>query len=82
MNSLEFGSGRGSPRASPIDVLTARAEARAYLWAVGELDMVDAVDVLEEYARRAGLIREIGQDAVQAIIAGAFEAFHREICDA
>jgi hypothetical protein len=47
-------------------------EARAHLYAVGELDL--AVDVLQEHAVRHSLVAEIGKDAVQAIIV---EAFHR-----
>jgi hypothetical protein len=48
-------------------------EARAHLYAIGELDLHDAVDVLQERAMRHGLVAEIGQATVQAIIA---EAFH------
>jgi hypothetical protein len=62
-----------------IDVLAARVAARAYLWAVvGEYDdMADVVDALEDYAHKSGLVREIGQDAVQAIIAQEFEPYRR-----
>jgi hypothetical protein len=44
------------------------------LWAAGELSLHDAVDVLQADAVRDGLVAEIGQDAVQAIMAKAFEA--------
>jgi hypothetical protein len=63
---------KGCPTA--LDMFWARCEARAHLYAVGELDLHDAVDVLQERAVRHGLVAEIGQDAVQAIIV---EAFHR-----
>jgi hypothetical protein len=49
-------------------------EVRAHFYAVGELDLHDAVDVLREHAMRHGLVAEIGQDAVRVIIV---EAFHR-----
>jgi hypothetical protein len=59
-------------------VLAARAEARAYLYAIGDLEMAEAVDELESYAHRSGLVREIGEDAVQALIAQAFGPYARE----
>ena len=59
-------------------MLAARAEARAYLYAIGDLEIAEAVDELEAYAHRSGLVREIGQDAVQAVIAQAFEHYQRE----
>jgi hypothetical protein len=59
-----------------LDVFWARCEARAHLYAVGELDLHDAVDVLQEHAVRHGLVDEIGQDAVQAIIVETF----RRVC--
>jgi hypothetical protein len=47
-------------------------EARAYLWAACEFDLHEAVDVLQADAVASGLVAEIGQDAVQAIMAEAF----------
>jgi hypothetical protein len=58
----------------PIEVFRARASARALLWRVGEFSLHDAVDVLQADAMRDGLVDEIGQDAVQEIMA---DAFHR-----
>jgi len=63
---------------APLDVLTTRAWARAYLWANGEMEMAEAVDALEEYAHTSGLVRKLGQDAVQAIIAAAFDPYQQE----
>lgn len=64
--------------AAPIDVLAARAAARAYLYGIGEYDSIaDAVDALEDYAHKSGLVRQIGQDAVQAVIAQAFDPYRR-----
>jgi hypothetical protein len=63
-----------APRPDPVAVFTARAEARALLWRAGGVDLHEAVDVLEATAERDGLVANLGQDAVQAIIARAFEA--------
>jgi hypothetical protein len=57
---------------SPLCVLIARAEARALLYAATEFDLPEAVDPLQSYAAESGLVDEIGQDAVQAILAAAF----------
>jgi hypothetical protein len=60
--------------ADPIEVFTARCEARAHLFEAGELDLHRAVDVLQDAAERTGLVTSIGQDAVQALMANAFQA--------
>jgi hypothetical protein len=56
----------------PTDIFRARAEARAALLAAGELDLHEAVDAFQATAIRGGLLGQIGQDAVQAIMAEAF----------
>jgi len=64
---------RAAARApSPLCVLIARAEARALLYAASEFDLPEAVDPLQSYAEESGLVDEIEQDAVQAILAAAF----------
>lgn len=55
-----------------IEVFRERCQARALLWALGELSMPEAVDALHEWSVGRGLVRELGQDAVQAEIARAF----------
>jgi hypothetical protein len=65
---------RSAKTPTALDVFWARCEARAHLYAVGELELHDAVNVLQEHAVRHGLVAEIGEDAVQAIIA---EVLHR-----
>jgi hypothetical protein len=63
------------PIANPVpavDVFRERAEARAILVEACELDLHSAVDGLQEAAVATGLVDEIGQDAVQAIMAKAF----------
>ena len=56
-----------------IEVFCSRCEARAFLVAAGELDLIQAVDELQAAAIEDGLVAEIGQDAVQAIMANAFD---------
>jgi hypothetical protein len=55
-----------------LAVFKALCEARAYLVAIGETEMHDATDSLQELAEN-GLVQQIGQDAVQAIMSAAFE---------
>ena len=64
-----------TPAPSPLDVLELRAWARAYLYAIGELTLHEAVDILQRDAQRDGLVRLIGQDGVQQIIADAFQPY-------
>jgi hypothetical protein len=70
-----------SPRqADPLEAFRARCEARAALYAAGEFDLHEAVDVLQEFAERLGLVPAIrrteadhaAQDFVQSVIAAAF----------
>ena len=60
--------------ANPIEVFTARCQARAFLFNAGELELHEAVDVLQDAAERTGLVARLGQDAVQAMMAYAFQA--------
>ena len=50
----------------------ARCEARAILFAAGELTLHQAVDLLQHDAIANGLVDTIGQDAVQATISEPF----------
>lgn len=68
---------------NPIDVFRARCEARALLWQAGEFGDPDdprslhtAVDALVYPAVDASFA--LGSDAVQAIMAAAFEAVRDE----
>jgi hypothetical protein len=56
----------------PVAAFTLRCEARALLWRLGELELQDAVDVLQADAVFDGLVDQLGQDAVQEIMARAF----------
>jgi hypothetical protein len=61
--------------ADPVEVLEARAWARARLWSTCDiLDLLDAVDPLQEFAEAAGLVAKLGQDFVQHVIGSAFRS--------
>jgi hypothetical protein len=55
-----------------IDVFREVCEARALLVKACLFDLQDAVDGLQADAERSGLIDDIGQDAVQKVMADAF----------
>jgi hypothetical protein len=74
-------SGRERRASEPLgatDIFIARAEARAALFAAGELNLHDAVDALQAAAIAFGLVASIGQDAVQAIMAEALRKARRD----
>ena len=50
----------------------ALAATRAYRYREGELTRQDAIDWLQAWAEREGLIEACGQDAIQGVIARAF----------
>jgi hypothetical protein len=56
-------------RPSRLEIFWLRAWAQAYLARIGELDFYEAIDI---DAVTTGLVAEIGQDAVQTILAQAF----------
>jgi hypothetical protein len=62
-----------------IDALEIRAQTRAYLWWVYAMAIDEAVDELQAYAERSGLIGMIDQDAVQAILAAPFARYRKLI---
>jgi hypothetical protein len=62
-----------------LDAFAARADARAYLWSIGEYELVEAVDKLQADAIRDGLIERIGQDGVQEILADAFRPYREDV---
>jgi hypothetical protein len=62
-------------RAGPptkLDVFKLRCQAHARLVAAGEIGFHASVDALQDAAVKYGLVADIGQDAVQAIMAEAF----------
>ena len=68
---------RKTQTVDPVLAFTARCEARALLFATGDLELIEAVDALQLSAVESGLVAEIGQDAVQAIMADAFAIVRR-----
>jgi hypothetical protein len=57
----------------PAIAFAARCEARALLVEGGVLELPNAVDVLQQAAVAYGLVEELGQDIVQAIMGAAFK---------
>ena len=56
-----------------VDLLVARAETRAYLYAEWEIPCIhDAVDPLWAWAERWGLVAYLGADTVQGFLSEAF----------
>jgi hypothetical protein len=62
------------PDISLIEAFEIRSWARAYLVTAGKMAFHEAVDALQEAAIDNGLVEQIGQDQVQAIMASAFES--------
>jgi hypothetical protein len=65
----------GEPHVDLLDAFIERVCARAYLWAIGEYELAEAVDALQRDAERDGLVSRVGQDAIQVILAGGFASF-------
>jgi hypothetical protein len=72
-------SGRQRIRADSVAAFTASCEARAILYAAGELTLHNAVDALQDAAVGRGLVAAIGQDAVQALMSEAFAAVRDDL---
>jgi len=60
------------------EVFRVHCEAWALLFKLGELDLQQAVDLLQHDAMRNGVVDLIGQDEVQEIMAKAFEEVRRQ----
>ncbi len=65
-------------RLDALEVFELRCWARAYLWAACELDLHEAVDVLQADAVKNWLVDEVGQDEVQQLLAAAFHDVREE----
>jgi hypothetical protein len=78
---MKEGTARAYPAAQPstVEVFVARAEARAMLWAAGELDLHTAVDELWAAAVRDGLVDRLGADEVQRLLADAFAPLRTDL---
>jgi hypothetical protein len=42
-------------KVDPLDCFVARANVQTYLWSIGELELIEAVDALQAAAVRDGL---------------------------
>ena len=59
-------------RIDPVAVFIARVEARAMLWAAGEMTLHDAIDELWADAVCNGLVAQLGVDKAQELLGTAF----------
>ncbi len=55
-----------------IEIFLERCGARAILWSSAMMDLHEAVDGLQAAAERAGIVDDIGQDAIQKFMSDAF----------
>jgi hypothetical protein len=62
-----------------VEIFEERCEARALLWANYYIELHDAVDELQHWAEKTGLVAAIGQDAVQAILSQPFALVRAEL---
>jgi hypothetical protein len=69
-------------RADLLETFKLRANVRGYLWAIGEYHLHEAVDVLQFDAERDGLVKELGQHAVQTILAYVFQYYFERYFEA
>jgi hypothetical protein len=72
-------SGEGPVTVSKFDIFTARAWARATLFAGGEMTLHTAVDQLQQDAVASGLVAELGQDEIQHIMSAAFAPVRHDV---
>jgi hypothetical protein len=63
--------------APALDVFEARCQARAHLCIEGEMELHEAIDELQDYAVASGLLDQLGQDAIQRMLAEAFTTVPR-----
>ena len=66
-------------RGDPVEVFRLRCHSRAKLWHNGEIDLHSAVDELQHAAEASGLVKAIGQDAVQALMVEAFAPLRDDV---
>jgi hypothetical protein len=63
--------GRAAAPISTLEQFRARCAVVASRYAIGKIDLIEAVDTLQDFAFTRGLVDEIGQDEVQAILSAA-----------
>jgi len=64
---------------SKVEIFTARAWARATLFAASEMTLHTAVDQLQQDAVASGLVADLGQDEIQHLMSTAFATVRRDI---
>jgi hypothetical protein len=67
-----------NPRKSK-DIFTALCDARAYLYMCGDYTLREYTDWLQAWATRHDLIKEIGQDEVQLIMARSLAPYRDDL---
>lgn len=72
MRSSSTALAKAASTISAAEMFRARCEAKAMLYAAGEIDLIEAVDELQRSAAESGLVAEHGQDVVQQVMARAF----------
>lgn len=65
-------------KAKALEIFRERCEARSWLVRGGHMTLIEAVDELWFAAERAGLVKGLGADEVQRLMAAAFA---RWCCD-
>jgi hypothetical protein len=66
---------------APINTLEqfrARCAIVASQYAIGRIDLIEAVDTLQDFAFTRGLVDEIGQDEVQAVLSAALASIQKK----
>jgi hypothetical protein len=61
-------------RIPDLELFRARCQAAARECALGKMDLIEAVDRLQDWAFTRGLVDLLGQDGVQAIMAEVFQS--------
>jgi len=60
------------------EVFIALCQSRAYLFSVCEYSLAEYTDVLQAWAERHGLIKDIGQDGVQFLMDRCIAPYREE----
>jgi hypothetical protein len=62
-----------------LEVFRELCETKAFLWSHYQIELPDAVDQLQDWAVEHGLVAAIGQNSVQATMAGPFALVRAEL---
>ena len=67
------------PSETNVKHFWARCQARAYLYSIGVYTLIECVDELQRWAKRIGLIEQIGQDEVLRMMSDAIMPYRPEL---